>query len=97
MGIALTDDHRELSEVARSFLTAQKARAAARELLDAEEESRPTFWTDLAELGWLGLHVDEQYGGSGFGLPELPDGEDDSASQLRPAAYKAALLSSSSR
>jgi len=22
-------------------------------------------------LGWLGLHVDEEYGGSGFGLPEL--------------------------
>ena len=37
MGIALTDDHRELGEVARSFLTAQKARWAARELLDAAE------------------------------------------------------------
>ena len=29
MGIALTDDHRELAEVARGFLTSQKARAAA--------------------------------------------------------------------
>ena len=71
MPIALTDDHRELGEVARSFLTAQKARWAARELLDADEESRPPFWGELADLGWLGLHVDEQYGGSGFGLPEL--------------------------
>ncbi len=71
MGIALTDDHRELGEVARSFLTAQKARWAARELLDAAEEARPPFWSELAELGWLGLHVDEQYGGSGYGLPEL--------------------------
>jgi len=71
MGIALTDDHRELGEVARSFLTAQKARWAARELLDAAEEYRPPFWAELAELGWLGLHVDEQYGGSGYGLPEL--------------------------
>ncbi|MCB0937500.1 MAG: acyl-CoA dehydrogenase, partial [Mycobacterium sp.] len=71
MGIALTDDHRELGEVARSFLTAQKARWAARELLDAAEEHRPPFWAELAELGWLGLHVDEQYGGSGYGLPEL--------------------------
>ena len=59
MGIALTDDHRELGEVARSFLTAQKARWAARELLDAAEEARPPFWAELAELGWLGLHVDE--------------------------------------
>lgn len=71
MGIALTDDHRELGDVARSFLTAQKARWAARELLDADDEARPAFWAELAELGWLGLHVGEQYGGSGYGLPEL--------------------------
>ncbi|MCB0932209.1 MAG: acyl-CoA dehydrogenase [Mycobacterium sp.] len=71
MPIALTDDHRQLGEVARSFLTSQKARAAARELLDAEVEVRPGFWSELAELGWLGLHVDEAYGGSGFGLPEV--------------------------
>jgi len=71
MSIALTDDHRELGSIARSFLTAQKARLAARELLDSDTEGRPPFWSDLAELGWLGLHVDEKYGGSGFGLPEL--------------------------
>ena len=41
MGIALTDDHRELAEVARAFLTSQKARWAARSLLDASEEARP--------------------------------------------------------
>ncbi|OBG63463.1 acyl-CoA dehydrogenase [Mycobacterium sp. E3339] len=71
MGIALTDDHRELADVARAFLTSQKARWAARSLLDAAEESRPPFWQNLVELGWLGLHIDEEHGGSGFGLPEL--------------------------
>jgi 3-oxochol-4-en-24-oyl-CoA dehydrogenase len=71
MAIALTDDHRELADVARGFLTSQKARWAARSLLDATDESRPGFWQNLVELGWLGLHVDDEYGGSGFGLPEL--------------------------
>jgi alkylation response protein AidB-like acyl-CoA dehydrogenase len=71
MGIALTDDHRELAEVARSFLTSQKARWAARSLLDAPDETRPAFWQNLVELGWLGLHIDEEHGGSGYGLPEL--------------------------
>jgi alkylation response protein AidB-like acyl-CoA dehydrogenase len=71
MGIALTDDHRELAEVARAFLTSQKARWAARSLLDSPDESRPGFWPDMVELGWLGLHVDEEHGGSGYGLPEL--------------------------
>ncbi len=71
MAIALTDDHRELAEVARAFLTSHKARWAARSLLDATDEARPGFWPDLAELGWLGLHIDEEHGGSGYGLPEL--------------------------
>jgi len=71
MAIALTDDHRELAEVARAFLTSQKARWAARSLLDAAEEVRPGFWPNLVELGWLGLHIDEEHGGSGYGLPEL--------------------------
>jgi alkylation response protein AidB-like acyl-CoA dehydrogenase len=71
MGIALTDDHRELADVARAFLTAQKARWAARSLLDATDEPRPPFWHNLVELGWLGLHIDEEHGGSGYGLPEL--------------------------
>lgn len=71
MGIALTDDHRELAGVARAFLTSQKARWAARSLLDAPDEGRPGFWQDLVELGWLGLHIDEEHGGSGYGLPEL--------------------------
>ena len=71
MGIPLTDDHRELAEVARAFLTSQKARWAARSLLDTADESRPPFWQNLVELGWLGLHIDEEHGGSGYGLPEL--------------------------
>ncbi|MCW2662115.1 MAG: acyl-CoA dehydrogenase [Mycobacterium sp.] len=71
MGIALTDDHRELAGVARAFLTSQKARWAARSLLDAPDEGRPGFWQNLVELGWLGLHVDEEHGGTGYGLPEL--------------------------
>src|SRR5690606_39616833 len=71
MAIALTDDHRELAEVARSFLTSQQARAAARALLDADDEARPPFWSELAGLGWLGLHISEKHGGSGYGLPEL--------------------------
>ncbi len=41
MGIALTDDHRELAEVARGFLTSQKARAAARSRLEAPGEGLP--------------------------------------------------------
>ena len=31
----------------------------------------PSWWGELVELGWLGLHVPEAHGGSGYGLEEL--------------------------
>ena len=71
MPIAITDTHRELEQVARAFLEKVGARAEARALLDAPEEGLPAFWDDLVGLGWLGLHLPEAVGGSGYGIPEL--------------------------
>src|ERR1700753_3893289 len=94
MGIALTDDHRELGEVARAFLTSQKARAAARSLLDAPEEARPPFWQGIVELGWLGLHVDEEHGGSGYGLPELVVVIDELGRAVAPGPFVPTVIAS---
>ncbi len=69
MPLPITDDHRALADVARSFLAGQSA--AARALLDAADEPLPAAWKELAGLGWLGLHVPEEHGGEGAGLPEL--------------------------
>jgi 3-oxochol-4-en-24-oyl-CoA dehydrogenase len=71
MSIAITDDHRTLAHTVSDFLRARGAREAARALLDAETDQLPAFWAELGELGWLGLHIPEEHGGSGFGLPEL--------------------------
>jgi len=71
MSIAITDEHRQLAETVSDFLTARGARAANRALLEAEGDELPAFWRELGELGWLGLHLPEEHGGSGFGLPEL--------------------------
>ena len=38
------------------------ARGAARSLLEAPVEERPELWDELVSLGWLGLHLPEQYG-----------------------------------
>jgi alkylation response protein AidB-like acyl-CoA dehydrogenase len=71
MSIALTEEHRELARVARSFLAARGARAESRARLEAPSDRLPGFWKEMAELGWMGLHVDEAFGGQGFGLTEL--------------------------
>jgi hypothetical protein len=71
MTIAITDDHRALGTTAADLLLKRDARGAARALLEAPTEELPELWSDAVELGWLGLHVPEAYGGSGFGLEEL--------------------------
>ncbi len=71
MSLAISDDHRALSETAADFLTKREARGAARALLEADTEELPPFWGNLVQLGWLGLHLPEEHGGSGYGLEEL--------------------------
>ncbi|HEX3707985.1 MAG TPA: acyl-CoA dehydrogenase [Mycobacteriales bacterium] len=71
MSIAITDTHRLLAETASDFLRKHESRAAARTLLETDSDGPPSFWGELASLGWLGLHVDESDGGLGYGLEEL--------------------------
>ena len=71
MSIAITEDHRSLAETVSSFAEKRNLRGAARELLEAADETLPDFWSEFAELGWLGLHLPEDIGGSGYGIDEL--------------------------
>ena len=71
MSIAITEDHRALAETVRDLLSRRGSLGAARALLDGAAETLPATWSEFAELGWLGIHLPEQFGGSGYGVPEL--------------------------
>ena len=87
MPIAITDEHQELASTVRGVLTSHKALQAARALLEADEEGLPTYWNEMAELGWLGVHLPEQFGGSGAGLPELVVVLEELGRQVAPGPY----------
>ncbi|GAA0253214.1 acyl-CoA dehydrogenase [Cryptosporangium japonicum] len=70
MALALTDDHRQLADVVRSFATAHELRRATREALTRDTPTNPA-WKQIADLGWTGLHLPEAHGGSDAGLTEL--------------------------
>ena len=67
----ITEDHQSLAKTADDFLHRRDARGSARALLEAKDAALPSWWGELVELGWLGLHVPEAQGGSGYGLEEL--------------------------
>jgi alkylation response protein AidB-like acyl-CoA dehydrogenase len=68
--LGVGEDHRALHDTARRWVEARDVLKAARATLDADDEGLPPFWDELAGMGWLGLHVAEEHGGSGYGLAE---------------------------
>jgi alkylation response protein AidB-like acyl-CoA dehydrogenase len=73
MPLAITQDHRELADVVRSFAAGQGLRDETRQYLEKPGGTAEpgAVWQQAADLGWVGLHVPEEHGGSGFGLAEL--------------------------
>ncbi len=86
MPIAITDEHQELGATVRGVLTAHGSLAANRALLEADAEPRPSFWKEMADLGWLGIHLPEEYGGAGAALSELVVVLDELGRQVAPGA-----------
>lgn len=74
MALAISEEHVDLSGVVTEFAIEQGVRAATRRAAEtppgpgAEPDG---LWKQLGGQGWLGLHLPEEHGGSGFGLPEL--------------------------
>jgi alkylation response protein AidB-like acyl-CoA dehydrogenase len=72
--LAISDEHRDLADAVSGQLSRLKCRDAARATLDpdsAEGTHPANIWSAAAQLGWLGLAISEEHGGSGFGLSEL--------------------------
>jgi 3-oxochol-4-en-24-oyl-CoA dehydrogenase len=94
MPIAITDEHQELASTVRGVLTAHKALQAARTRLESDDEPRPSYWGEMARLGWLGIHLPEAYGGSGAGLVELVVVLEELGRQVAPGSFLPTVLAS---
>src|SRR5690606_10629754 len=56
-------NHDELRESFREMLSAESASHAVRKMLAGDREPRSKLWSQIAQLGWLGLAIEEKYGG----------------------------------
>ena len=68
--LAITEDHNDLADATFGQLNRLNSRAAARATLDGSTHP-DAIWSAGRELGWNGLAIAEEHGGSGFGLGEL--------------------------
>jgi alkylation response protein AidB-like acyl-CoA dehydrogenase len=70
MDFGFTDEQNAIKETAREMLAKRSPLSAVREA--AESRSYPdALWSEIRELGWTGIAIDEDHGGQGLGMVEL--------------------------
>ena len=92
--IAISDEHVALHETARRFVSSRCTPAVTRAALEADATTLPPFWSELVDLGWLGLHVAEADGGQGYGFAELVIVLEELGRAVAPGPFLSTVLAS---
>src|SRR5260221_5046276 len=65
------DEQQAIRSTARDFLAARYKSERIRELAESEHGFEQSDWEEMAELGWPGLALPEEWGGQGLGIVDL--------------------------
>jgi hypothetical protein len=71
MNFDFSDDQKQLRDQARKFLSDRCSPKAVRVVLDGKSPYDKELWKGLAEMGFLGVAIPEEFGGAGAGHLEL--------------------------
>ena len=67
MALVLNEEQQMLRDSAKSFIQESSPIGALRKLRDSGEEWSPELWSGMAEMGWTGIAIPEDFGGLEFG------------------------------
>jgi alkylation response protein AidB-like acyl-CoA dehydrogenase len=67
----LTDEQEAIRSTAKDFLAARFKSERLREIAGSEDGTDGAGWKEMAELGWAGLALPEEWGGQGLGIVDL--------------------------
>ena len=71
MDFSLTDEQQALKRAAHDFLSAHCPSELVQEMIENERGYPQELWESMARLGWQGLFIPPEYGGSGGGFLDL--------------------------
>src|SRR5712691_3210722 len=98
MALGLTEEHLDLAAAIRGWAQRncppEVVRAAADGPDSGSQRYRESLRPGLAEQGVLGLHLPEEHGGQGYGLPELAVALEELGRALLPGAYLPTVFAS---
>jgi len=67
----LTDEQQAIKSTAHDFLASRFKSERIREIADSDDGFDEAGWKEMAELGWAGLALPEEWGGQGLGAVDL--------------------------
>ncbi len=98
MALGLTPEHLELAAAVRGWSQRHCPADVPRAAADGADQGAARYRSDLtsalAEQGLFGLHLPEDEGGQGFGLPELAVAVEELGRALLPGAFLPTVLAS---
>ena len=71
MNFEFSDEQKEFKEQANRYLADKCSPAEVRRILDGDEPYHPELWAGVAEMGFTGITIPEEFGGLGLGHLEL--------------------------
>jgi len=71
LNLEFSEDQKFVQKTARDFLEEHASLDACRAVLESDQAYDAELWKGVAEMGWCGAAVPEQYGGAGLGYLEL--------------------------
>ncbi len=91
MNFDFSDDQKLLRQTAREFLTEHAPLSLCRAVLESDASYSDALWKGVAELGWLGTSIPEEYGGAGFGRLELAVLAEELGRALAPLPFASSI------
>jgi alkylation response protein AidB-like acyl-CoA dehydrogenase len=92
MDLHLTEGQEMLRTQARKFLERECPKSLVREMEDREKVHSPELWRKMSELGWMGLVLPEEYGGSGGTFLDLTVLLEEMGRVLLPAPFLSTVV-----
>lgn len=71
MNLEFSEDQKFVQQTARDYLQEHAGLEKCRAVLEGSGTHDPELWKGVAEMGWLGAAVPEEFGGAGLGYLEL--------------------------
>jgi alkylation response protein AidB-like acyl-CoA dehydrogenase len=93
MDLRFTEQQEILKKSARDFLTKECPKAKVRELEKDPKGYDPDLWKKMAELGWLGFNIPEEYEGMGYSFEDLTVHIEEVGRNILPGPYISTVVS----